>query len=405
MMLTVKFLTLALLGTTDAFSTQHKISHRQSSSFRTLQASAVAIENEESVSSSSSPRKTIAVTGATGRTGRLVISQLLESTDHNIVALVRDEEKANDLFSSLNDDDERLTIQKCDLLNKKQVTSIVSSTNTNQVIWCATGFSSNPNASPLERLSLVWNAVVNKGENTIDYIGLLALANAVEDNSIKNGNVGGQEDGTGGVGPKIIMLSSAGVTRPSWSDSKKERFEGCADIPIVRLNPFDILNIKAKSEQKLRESGVSYTVVRPTGLKDGDDWFSGSNARPIVSQGDVAVGRIHRDDVASLLLSCIDSKDVIGKTWEVFSLAGYQPPVTMEKSFQSLRLDSDGEIDENVLEATYMAMQQLLPGETQDASALAMGQTYEQLDEGKDGILGAKGEEQAESVAPRPSPM
>ena len=72
-----------------------------------------------------------------------------------------------------------------------------------------------------------------------------------------------------------------------------------------------------------------------------------------------------------------------------------------------MKLDSDlkanGGIDDRVLESTYFAMQQLLPGETQDAAALAMGQTYEELDQGKVGRLGVKGEEQAESVAPKPS--
>jgi hypothetical protein len=40
------------------------------------------------------------------------------------------------------------------------------------------------------------------------------------------------------------MCSSAGVTRPSWPEDKKIRYPGAADIPIVRLNPFNILNIK-----------------------------------------------------------------------------------------------------------------------------------------------------------------
>ena len=43
---------------------------------------------------------------------------------------------------------------------------------------------------------------------------------------------------------QVIMCSSAGVTRPSWSENKKLRYPGSADIPIVRLNPFNILNIK-----------------------------------------------------------------------------------------------------------------------------------------------------------------
>ena len=44
------------------------------------------------------------------------------------------------------------------------------------------------------------------------------------------------------------MCSSAGVTRPSWGDEKKLRYPGAADIPIVKLNPFNILNIKKDGE-------------------------------------------------------------------------------------------------------------------------------------------------------------
>jgi hypothetical protein len=45
------------------------------------------------------------------------------------------------------------------------------------------------------------------------------------------------------------MLSSAGVTRPSWSDDKKTKMAGAADIPIVRLNPGGILGLKCDAEQ------------------------------------------------------------------------------------------------------------------------------------------------------------
>ena len=45
------------------------------------------------------------------------------------------------------------------------------------------------------------------------------------------------------------------------------------------------------------------------------------------------------------------------------------------------------------MRATYAIMQQLLPGEKQDAKQLAMGQTYEQLDKDEMGRLGKRGEE------------
>ena len=92
------------------------------------------------------------------------------------------------------------------------------------------------------------------------------------------------------------MLSSAGVTRPAWDDAKKERLVGAADIPIIRLNPGGILDKKAEAEQVLRASGVPYCVVRPTGLKF-EGWPQG---RPLLSQGDVAVGRTNVLDLAGV---------------------------------------------------------------------------------------------------------
>lgn len=56
-------------------------------------------------------------------------------------------------------------------------------------------------------------------------------------------------------------------------------------------------------------------------------------------------------------------------------------------------------LDEDAVTAQYVVLQQLLPGELMEANALAMGQTYEQLDRGETGRLGRRGEE-----APGPPP-
>ena len=213
----------------DAFSTQRRFSAQRQTFLSSSNSNEE--EKEQLPTIANSKPKTIAVTGATGRTGRLVIQQLIESTNHNVVALVRDESKAQKIFIDgekeestassssiepfINDQNkDRLTIQKCNLLNRNEINSIISSTNVDQLIWCSTGFSNNPNASPLDRLSTLWNAIVQKGENTIDYVGLITLAEAIEANKKES------EDVVVG-GPKVIMLSSAGVTRPSWTEEKK----------------------------------------------------------------------------------------------------------------------------------------------------------------------------------------
>jgi len=205
---------------------------------------------------------------------------------------------------------------------------------------------------------------------------------------------------TGGT-PKIVMVSSAGVTRPSWDQEKKTTLVGCADIPIVRLNPFGILDIKAASEEKLRQSGVDYCIFRPCGLND--EWASGQ--RPVLSQGDVAVGRINRQDVATLCCTILGMKEATGKTFEAVTLGGYAPggPSTIASTLSKFQLDADGPLSEDVVVATYGLMQQLLPGEKQDAAALAMGQTYEQLDKDETGRLGKREEEKTEGAVPVPT--
>jgi len=146
-------------------------------------------------------------------------------------------------------------------------------------------------------------------------------------------------------------------------------------------------------------AGIDYCIFRPCGLND--DWPSA--LRPVLSQGDVGVGRINRKDVAKILVDVVNSTEAVGKTFEAFTLFGYPPPPDINVNIARLRPDSEGVLPNDVLAATYAAMQQLLPGEKQDSAALAMGQTYEQFDSNQVGRLGKKGAEDAEAAAPKPT--
>lgn len=160
------------------------------------------------------------------------------------------------------------------------------------------------------------------------------------------------------------------------------------------------LSRKRESEEKLRSMGIPYCIVRPAGLND--DWPSPS--RPLLSQGDVAVGRINRKDVARLLVDVLSETEATNKTFECISVAGYPPSRSLQPALSKLLPDNQIEtMSEETLFATYSTMQQLLPGEKQDAAALAMGQTYEQLDKGVTGRLGERGKENAEAAAPKPT--
>ena len=154
--------------------------------------------------------------------------------------------------------------------------------------------------------------------------------------------------------------------------------------------------MKEESERQLRETRANYCIVRPCGLND--NWPEG--ARPVFSQGDVAVGRINRKDLAKILCDVLSLPEACNKTFEVIGLAGYPPSLGIGPALARLKLDSEDLSDAEV-EAAYNIAQQLLPGERQDAAALAMGQTYEQLDKGETGRLGERGKEKVEAaIAP-----
>ena len=180
----------------------------------------------------------IAVTGATGRTGTLVVEQLVDR-GMNVVALVRDLEKAEEKLPS----SERFEVIKCDLGNEIDIIGAVEGCDA--AIWCATGFSDAPDQTLVGKIANIFGVALNP-KKSIDAVGVPALAKYF---ASTNGD--GEEETL----PKVIMLSSAGVTRPSWDEEKKAKFAGCADIPIVRLSPFGILDIKADSEERLRKRG------------------------------------------------------------------------------------------------------------------------------------------------------
>jgi uncharacterized protein YbjT (DUF2867 family) len=331
---------------------------------------------------------TVAVAGATGQTGRLVVEELLSRGVQDVVAIARNASKAEEVFPN---PPENLKIVMCDLTNERQIESALKGVDA--AIWCATGFSdSAPDQSPLKKLKRFLGLGTATTKQSIDDIGLPAFAKCL---SSQESN--GKKDLP--PLPKVVMCSSSGVTRPAWDAEKKKLLPGAADIPIVRLNPFGILDIKRGSEEKLRETGSGYCIVRPGGLND--KWPAGS--RPVFSQGDVAVGRINRKDVAKVLVDVLSAPEATGKTFEVIALAGYPKSNAIGPALSRLINDKDGLPPLDSIVATYNAMQQLIPGEEQDSAALAMGQTYEQLDKGETGRLGKRGEENAEAAAPKPS--
>ena len=127
------------------------------------------------------------------------MEELLKS-ETIVRALVRDRTRAAETLPS----HPNLSLIDCDLADcDLAATTREACASANGLVWCASGFSS-------DGVSL-----------DVKCMGELPLA-------LKE---------AGAADARVVMLSSAGVTRTEWPEAKQAALVGAADIPIIRLNP------------------------------------------------------------------------------------------------------------------------------------------------------------------------
>lgn len=209
------------------------------------------------------------VAGATGKTGSLIVQKLVEK---NIPtkALARNSAKAREKIS------QAVTLVEGNVLKSSSFESILSDCN---VLICATGAS--PSFNPTEPYK-------------IDYLGTKNLIDAAQNQGVKH----------------FILVSSL-----------------CVSQLFHPLNLFWlVLYWKKKAEAYLLASGISYTIVRPGGLKDDnndsesivmssqDTLFEGSISRYKVAQ--ICVEAISCPEAKSKILEVVTSTEAEAKTWQ-----------------------------------------------------------------------------------------
>jgi uncharacterized protein YbjT (DUF2867 family) len=96
---------------------------------------------------------------------------------------------------------------------------------------------------------------------------------------------------------RYVMVSAISAGRPEeWSDAMRPYYEA-----------------KAGADERLMESGLEYTIVRPGGLTDDP-----RTGRVSVGTG-LERGEIPRDDVAAVVLAVLEAPGTVGKTFELVS--------------------------------------------------------------------------------------
>jgi len=109
--------------------------------------------------------------------------------------------------------------------------------------------------------------------------------------------------------PQLVQVSSAGVTRPN-----RPGINLAEEPPAVRMNEQlgGILTWKLKGEEVIRDSGLTYTIIRPCALTEnpGDKILH-------AEQGDNLRGQVSRDAISTLCIQALNLPTAAHKTLEV----------------------------------------------------------------------------------------
>jgi len=225
-------------------------------------------------------RGLVLVAGATGRTGRLVVSNLLEQ-GYPVRALVRDMDRGHEILG------DGVEYAKGDVRDIDSLRAAMQGASS-LIITIASSRKDPDN-----------------GPEFVDYGGVKNLAQAAADTGVQH----------------VVLMSSAGVTHEDH----------------VLNEMFDnVLIWKFKGEEALRQSGVPYTIVRPQGLMDTPS----SDTAVVFDQGDRSTGMIHREDVALVFIAALQVPAARNKTFEVF---GSEKPVPNDWAnlYSSLKSDKE----------------------------------------------------------------
>lgn len=242
--------------------------------------------NSEPKTLNPNPNKSILVLGATGGVGQIVVAKLIEQ-NYQIIAIVRDTEKAQKLFANC----ENIEICQGDARDKKSLQKCLENKQIDVTISCI-----GTTAFPSTR----WLGD-NNPKNT-DYLGNQNLINIMPSHL-----------------KRFVLVSSQGVQR---SDK----------FPYKILNLFGVLDEKLKAENLLKNSGLPYTIIRPGRLTDGPytsydlntliKATSGNRQKIIIGQGDKLNGETSRIIVAEACVEAMKLDCTINQTFEIVNQSG-----------------------------------------------------------------------------------
>jgi uncharacterized protein YbjT (DUF2867 family) len=227
------------------------------------------------------PNKQVLVTGATGRTGSIVLQKICQQdNDWKAFGFARSEQKAQEVFGST---------EGFYFGDIRDQTSLAPALENCETLIIVTSATPQPKAPPKEgeRPELIYppDATPEK----IDYEGQVNQIDMAKQAGINH----------------IILMGSMGGTNENH--------------PLNKIGNGNILIWKRKAEQYLIDSGIDYTIIRAGGLLNEP----GGKRKLLVGKNDTLLHResptIPREDVAELIVQALYLPEARNKALDVVS--------------------------------------------------------------------------------------
>jgi len=243
----------------------------------------------------------VLVTGATGRTGSLVVKKLLQSEDFKVVGFARSRTKAKELFGTTNH------FHFGDIQSKSDLQQALSGC---QALVILTSAAPQMIAPPKLGERPIFEYPPNGTPELVDYQGQKNQIECAIETDIEH----------------IVLVGSMGGTNENH--------------PLNEMGNGKILVWKRKAEKYLVNSGLDYTIIRAGGLLDkpggARELLVGNNDQMLINPPDRALSSIPRADVAETVVQALKHLSARNKAFDLISKTEIDSQGSVTKDFASL---------------------------------------------------------------------
>ncbi|MDJ0845173.1 SDR family oxidoreductase [Crocosphaera sp.] len=246
--------------------------------------------------------KKVIVTGATGRTGSLVVKKLRQLSDQfEVISLGRSEEKIKQLFGS----DEGFL--KGNISDKSTLETAFKGCDSLVILTSAVP---KMKAPPQEGERPEFTFEPGGMPEEVDWIGQKNQIDTAKELGINH----------------IVLVGSMGGTNPNH--------------PLNKIGNGNILIWKRKAEDYLINSGINYTIIRAGGLLDKPggkrELIVGKNDTLLINPPNDIPTSIPREDVAEVVVKALIEPSAKNKAFDIISKPEDDNSAVITKDFSAL---------------------------------------------------------------------